>query len=283
MTRKNRQLRPKNATSEAGLQATGHKRADHFRETQKVAIIRHKFGFIWGIPVYEAQLKRTMVIEGLQLCGRTDPKVLAVVLHGWGGGPATMKDVIDATKFAFGALGIDVYAPRLPYAFHSTSSIRAEAVIKHLLRGIDQIVAERACYERIIVVGYSLGALIARRLFLVAAGNPPGFVSEQALLCENPRPWASLVDRLVTLGAFNRGWQVSGRMGWYYSFLLNLVGLIGHLSPNDWRPTIFDMRLGAPFIVQTRLHWLAYRRWHQSLRRGQIAEDKLHELPLACT
>ena len=50
MTRKNRQLRPKNATSEAGLQATGHKRADHFRETQKVAIIHHKFGVHLGNP-----------------------------------------------------------------------------------------------------------------------------------------------------------------------------------------------------------------------------------------
>jgi pimeloyl-ACP methyl ester carboxylesterase len=153
----------------------------------------------------------------------------------------------------------------LPYGFQ-LSSIRSEAVVIDLLHHIDQIVAGRD-YERIIIVGHSLGALIARRLFLVAAGNPPGFQSEKPLLCENPRAWASLVDRLVTLGAFNRGWQVSGRMGWYYSFLLNLVGLIGHLSPNNWRPTIFDMRLGAPFIVQTRLHWLAYRRWHQKIRR----------------
>ena len=51
MTRKNRQLRPKNATSEAGLQATGHKRADPFREAQKVAIIRHTFGVHLGNPV----------------------------------------------------------------------------------------------------------------------------------------------------------------------------------------------------------------------------------------
>jgi hypothetical protein len=29
-------------TSEAGLQATGYKRADRFREAQKIAIIRHK-------------------------------------------------------------------------------------------------------------------------------------------------------------------------------------------------------------------------------------------------
>jgi len=50
MTRKNRQLRPKSATAEAGLQATGHKRAAPFREAQKVAIIRHKFGVHLGNP-----------------------------------------------------------------------------------------------------------------------------------------------------------------------------------------------------------------------------------------
>jgi hypothetical protein len=31
---------------------------------------------------------------------------------------------------------------------------------------------------------------------------------------------------------------------------------------------MLDMRLGAPFIVQTRLLWMAYRRWHnRSLRK----------------
>jgi len=32
------------------LQATGHKRADRFREAQKIAIIRHKFGVHLGNP-----------------------------------------------------------------------------------------------------------------------------------------------------------------------------------------------------------------------------------------
>lgn len=26
--------------------------------------------------------------------------------------------------------------------------------------------------------------------------------------------------------------------------------------------TLFDMRWGVPFIVQTRLLWMAYKRWH---------------------
>jgi pimeloyl-ACP methyl ester carboxylesterase len=50
------------------------------------------------------------------------------------------------------------------------------------------------------------------------------------------------------------------------------MGLRGHLTPKSkLRPTVFDLRVGAPFIVQTRLHWLAYRRWHQTLSRRSIS------------
>jgi pimeloyl-ACP methyl ester carboxylesterase len=221
------------------------------------------------------------MVEGLQPSGEDNAKVLAIVLHGWGGSPASMKDVIETTKSTLKDLGVDVYAPRLPYSFR-LKSVRAEKVVVDLLNEIDRIVEKRGPYRQIIIIGHSLGALIARRLFLVAAGKPPGFQSEMPFAEEEkPRAWAKLVDRLVTLGAFNRGWEVSGRMDWYSSFLLNLVGLIGHLSPNDWRPTIFDMRRGAPFIVQTRLHWLAYRRLHQQIREGQIEKNKLTNLQVA--
>ena len=222
------------------------------------------------------------MVEGFQLWAGGDAKTLAVVLHGWRGSPARMKDVTDATRDAFAAQGgADIYAPTLPHA-RALSSVRAATVLLTLLSNIDQIVADHPRYERIILIGHSLGAVLVRRLFLIAAGSPPGFQCEQAFSQSGSRSWAALVDRIVTLGAFNRGWQVSARMGWFYSIWLNLVGLIGHLSPNDWQPTIFDIRVGAPFIVQTRLNWLAYRRLHQRLRSGK-AEAEARALPAART
>ncbi len=214
------------------------------------------------------------MIKGFQPCKLDRPKVLAVVLHGWGGNPARMKYVIAATQSAFEKEGVDVYAPHLAYA-RRLRSVRAEILVSDLLDAIDAIIGERGRFERIVIIGYSLGAVIARRLFLTAAGPPTGFLSEPLLdpLQVKPRDWAQVVDRLITISAFNRGWQVSGRMDWYSSFLLNLFGLIGHLSPENWRPTVFDFRLGAPFIVQTRLHWLAFRRLHQAVRHGEPGRE----------
>jgi pimeloyl-ACP methyl ester carboxylesterase len=184
-----------------------------------------------------------------------------------------MLGVVDATKAAFETQGgADVFAPLLPYA-SKLRSARAETIVLTLLKEIDQILAQRGDFERIIIIGYSFGGVIARRLFLVAAGKPPSFKCEVPFEQEGTRPWAKTVDRLVTINALNRGWQVSGQERWKESFFLNLFGFLGHLSPKkEWRPTVFDMRLGAPFIIPIRLNWLAYRRWHERLRRPPVAE-----------
>ena len=50
MPRKNRQLRPKNATPKPDCKRPATKGADRFREAQKIAIIRHKFGVHLGNP-----------------------------------------------------------------------------------------------------------------------------------------------------------------------------------------------------------------------------------------
>jgi hypothetical protein len=221
------------------------------------------------------------MIKGLRRWKDGPAKVLAIILHGWGGSPERMKDVIEATQSAFATGGVDVYAPQLPYAYR-LRSVRAEKIVLDLLDAIDRIVAEHGAFERIIIVGFSLGGVFARRLFLTAAGNPPGFRPEAPFERAQPREWATLVERLVTISAFNRGWQVTGRSDWYSSLILNLLGLIGHLSPSDWRPTAFDARLGAPFIVQTRLHWLAYRRLHAAIRGNKIAVSDLG-LPVSRT
>jgi pimeloyl-ACP methyl ester carboxylesterase len=216
--------------------------------------------------------------------GKAD--TLAVVLHGWRGSREALVGVRRATRDALGPQGgVDIYVPNLPYG-RTFCVMRATNIVVDLLIDIDEIIAERGDYKRIVLIGHSMGGVLARRLFLVATGIPPAVDDEPQFRCEEdfdraeaaPRAWAALIDRQVTLGAFNRGWQASERDGWYYSFFFNTMGLLGHLAPSSkWRPTIFDLRVGAPFMAQTRLHWLAYRRWHQTPRSrstsgGQAAE-----------
>src|SRR5262249_34174436 len=126
-------------------------------------------------------------------------------------------------------------------------------------------------YEEIVLIGHSLGAVIARRVYLVACGEPHDFKNEHPLASIQQQAWAGNVRRIVMLGAFNRGWHISERMGWLYGIGFNLIAIIGHLlALGDVAPTIFDIRLGATFIVQTRLHWLAHRRARLMKHQGHL-------------
>ncbi|MCJ2135520.1 alpha/beta hydrolase [Methylobacterium sp. J-026] len=186
-------------------------------------------------------------------------RTLVVVVHGLGSSAHRLRDVIAAARIAYGP-DTQIFAPDLPHGSW-LSGARAGAIIGLLLDGIDEQVRLREP-DRIVLVGHSVGATLARRLFLVAAGWPSNFRQERDLGHQRPRDWAYKVERIVMLAAFNRGWKISERMSWYYSILFNLVGLFGHVPAPDrgWTPTAFDFRLGAPFMAQTRLHWLAYRR-----------------------
>jgi pimeloyl-ACP methyl ester carboxylesterase len=95
----------------------------------------------------------------------------------------------------------------------------------------------------------------------------------KALPCE----WAKRVERLVLLATWDKGWSISDRIGWLYSIGLNALGLWGRLLEfgeifgiEEGTPgrTMLDMRKGAPFVMQTRLLWMAYRRWNNSALRA---------------
>ena len=193
---------------------------------------------------------------------RPQARILAVILHGWWAGPAKMQAVRDSVEQELGA-GVRILMPRLPY--HSVWCLQPAADMVKLV--LDLIDAEQAAHpaDSIILIGHSLGAVIARRVYLVACGAPAGFHCEEPLAQQLPRAWSGNVSRILMLGAFNRGWHISERMGWLYAIWFNIVGLVGHaLVLGKHSPTIFDIRLGAPFIVQTRLHWLAHRRARHS-------------------
>ncbi len=200
-------------------------------------------------------------------------RVLAVILHGWGGNPKLMQGVADAAKEALEKSScVRTLVPSLAYR-NILSLARATSVVMDVLNAIDKEVEKGGEYDCIFIIGHSIGATIARRVFLVAAGCPPEFSPEQPLRV-NARPWACKVERIILVGALNRGWEVSDRMSWIYSSLANVCGLLGHMSfvfGTEWAPTIFDFRLGAPFIAQTRLHWLAFCRWGKLGMDGENA------------
>src|ERR1700678_1100567 len=167
------------------------------------------------------------MINGLKEWRHGKGDTLAVVLYGWHGSRKKMEDVTAATQDALGpGGGVDVYVPQLSYRY-IVSTARATTMVIGLLLDIDRIIAERGDYDRIVLIGHSMGGVLGRRLFLLAAGIPPEFRCEEAFAGKEAaaRPWARLIERHVTVGAFNRGWQASERDGWIYSAMFNVMGL----------------------------------------------------------
>jgi len=172
-----------------------------------------------------------------------------------------MNDVMQSVRDIYPKeSGLDIYVPPLPYRKLFSRTLAAK-IVSQLLGGMDAICNDPARYEHIVLIGISVGGVVARRLFLAATDIHKTVPNEPELSNAGLRSWAGKVERIVTFAGLNRGWRVSGRLLWWESFLANLVGLIGHLWPRAiGKPTIFDFRQGAPFIVQTRLQWLALRR-----------------------
>jgi hypothetical protein len=182
---------------------------------------------------------------------------LVVVLHGWLGTPKKMDDVVQAARDAYSP-EIDLYVPQLDYGKFFPIKPAAK-IVGELLTGMDAICTDPATYQHIVLIGFSVGAVLARRLFLAATDVHKTVPNERELSNAHLRHWTHKVERIVTLGGLNRGWLASGRLSWAESFITNVIGLMGHLLPGAWTPTLFELRRGAPFIVQTRLQWLALR------------------------
>lgn len=99
-------------------------------------------------------------------------------------------------------------------------------------------------YDRIVLIGQSMGALIVKRAFLNAEASN--------------MPWTRQVERVVLVAGMNRGWDISGKkpsdMGffkvtriWAGSWIGRMLG-IGGLG--------LSTEAGTPFVANTRIDWL---------------------------
>jgi pimeloyl-ACP methyl ester carboxylesterase len=191
---------------------------------------------------------------------------LAVFLHAFNSAPETLVPAIE--NFLAERGPSDVLAPRL--ALKITSRTPIEDIVARLVLCMDQVWQQRGDtgYESIILVGHSVGSLLARKLYLVGMGALPQAPLEPELLqaLRNagaddtwPRRWAEETDRLVLFAGINRGWYVSHHMGLQRSFEVS-TGLAANrvLQAIGMDPfTVMSARQGSPFITNLRLQWLA--------------------------
>ncbi len=153
-----------------------------------------------------------------------DPRnELIVCLHGFRRANERLRAVQAVIRDA--QRGADIFAPKLPVSRSLFCFEKAESIVAKLVRKIDNKVTEReragGKYESIKLVGHSFGAVLARKIAIIAFGEqrdkdgnrPVPFEQEFADFLER-REWAGRIRRIVLLAGLNRGWSVSARMGW---------------------------------------------------------------------
>lgn len=204
-------------------------------------------------------------------------KELVIILHAYSSSPdqltSVKKNIIDKLPEA------DIFVPSLKtgrFSFATPNSIVIE-----LLKWIDeQYLAHQKessqSYERIILIGHSIGAILARKLYVIACGENENAPFEKEFIGHKEnyttaRIWAGKVERLVLLAAMNRGWQISHHMGifqaiswWIGSIISNIIYLF---TPH--RFLIYSFKRGSKFITQLKIQWLELSKFNKDLGIGK--------------
>jgi pimeloyl-ACP methyl ester carboxylesterase len=116
---------------------------------------------------------------------------------------------------------------------------------RNLRARIDGEWAEHQGYAEIVLIGHSLGGLLVRQAYLLAAGAVPE---------ELPSAWWTRVSRIILFAATNRGIDLE-RIGWRKQLAKFLLALP--------RPHVLgeDALRGSNFLVDLRIDWIRHFGW----------------------
>lgn len=146
-----------------------------------------------------------------------------------------------------------------------TSMRTPESLADDLFRQLDAKCSSLPEETRIILLGYSAGCLLARRVFCRAHGcDRDGQMHPSRRVA-----WADRVDRMVVLSGITRGWEFSSASPAAIRFLSPLLhwglGCYGRWK-SFWKPSlpgtyshtsfILQVQRGAPFVIETRIQYV---------------------------
>ncbi len=97
-------------------------------------------------------------------------------------------------------------------------------------------------YDDIICIGHSLGGLLVRQAYLVAAGAYPETTRSET-------GWTAKVSRFDLLASINRGFEPD-------SFLVS--ALVNLSSATGWLPSLRDTVQGSAFVTNLRISWIRH-------------------------
>src|SRR5215216_239473 len=111
-------------------------------------------------------------------------------------------------------------------------------------------------YRRILLIGYSLGALLIRKTYVYGRGSTEDRPNYPRRSPANE--WTTHVERIVLLAGINRGWSLDTRPS--NMSLVRYIGLRYLLAPIARSLPILGMleniERGTPFIINLRIQWI---------------------------
>jgi pimeloyl-ACP methyl ester carboxylesterase len=195
--------------------------------------------------------------DSLNVHRKEHAESLVILLHGLRGSPNVVEKVRAATADALP--DADIFVPMLPYGGAGLLTCATPAsIVERLLTDVDSLWEQSAGrYRRIIIIGHSMGSMLARKLATLAHGERADAPFERPFERVAKRPWADRITRLVLLAGLTRGWESTSASTWVQASVWRFFTAVFETMPPRLRPFLLEMRAGAPFVIQTRLQWLS--------------------------
>lgn len=150
---------------------------------------------------------------------------LVVVLHGMNNKAHRLDGVVSVIQSD--RPNADILVPE--YDSSSTSTANPLRLTRNLVQCVGDAVDEKGGYDDITLVGYSIGGLFLRKVYISAQGFDQDGISITA-----PRSaWADKVHRIVLLAGMNNGWSVSPKPEFMHWYTAAEIRLLEWILPNS--------------------------------------------------
>lgn len=188
---------------------------------------------------------------------------LVVLLHAYNSSPEALGAVAAVVERSFGR-DASILRPELgigAFSVENPNSIAAK-IVDLISAAWNKAKAEQQPYTSVVLAGHSFGALLARKIYVIACGEHPCALFEPEIGERGACEWAPSVDRIILLAGMNRGWRITHHLG----LLRGTVGTLAVSAARLWcrltgrRFAIFHIERGSVFLTQLRLQWLWMRR-----------------------
>jgi len=182
----------------------------------------------------------------------SDARTLVVAVHGFGG--VSRPGLVELAHTAFP--GAHLIAPTYSQGPLNAFSNRDVYDIADVIESRIDRAFRQYGYERIVLIGHSMGGELLRKVYLWGAGQ-----EEDRPARRGRHAWVDRVERFVSLAAINRGWTTDPappNMPWYRRAEYAAGTLIARMTGTG--KMIYAVRRGAPFVADSRVQWIRLAR-----------------------